>query len=53
MDYILKSKIKYIEGGAKQVKGIKRYQLPSIKQVSCKDVMYSTGNTANISSNLI
>lgn len=31
----------------RQVKGIKRYKLLGIKQVSYKDVTYSTGNTAN------
>ena len=33
---------------ARKVKGIKRYKLLDIKQISYKDVMYSTGNIANI-----
>ena len=34
--------------GAKWVRGIKRYKLLDIKQIYYKDVMYSTGNVANI-----
>lgn len=32
----------------KWVKGIKRYKLLGITQISYKNVMYSTGNIANI-----
>ena len=38
---------KGVTGWAKREKGIKKYKLPVIKQVSHRDVMYSTGNTVN------
>ena len=31
----------------KYLKWIKKYKLPVIKQISHRDVMYSTGNTVN------
>ena len=37
-----------VGGGETGVKGIKRYRLLGITQISYKNVMYSTGNIANI-----
>ena len=34
-------------GGEKQEQRIKRYKLLCIKQISYKDIMYTTGNTVN------
>lgn len=37
-----------VGGGETGVKGLKRYRLLGITQISYKNVMYSTGSIANI-----